>query len=38
MEGLEYLANFACCFECAEKAVEQGYATWARKSYPMALR
>lgn len=38
MEGTEYLANFSCCRECAEKAVERGYAIWANKSYPMALR
>ena len=38
MEGAEYLANFSCCSECAEKAVEKGYAMWAKKSYPMALR
>ena len=38
MDGIEYMANFSCCSECAEKAVEQGYATYARKSYPRALR
>lgn len=37
MEGIEYMANFSCCTECAEKAVESGYATWAKKSYPRAL-
>jgi hypothetical protein len=38
MEGIEYMANFSCCRECAEKAVAQGYAVWSKKSYPMALR
>jgi hypothetical protein len=38
MEGTEYMANFSCCTECADKAVERGYATWATKSYPRALR
>ncbi|GAB6264591.1 MAG: hypothetical protein STSR0001_00350 [Methanothrix sp.] len=38
MEGVEYMANFSCCRECAEKAVAQGYAVWSKKSYPMALR
>ncbi len=38
MEGAEYLANFSCCSECAKMAVEKGYAMWAQKSYPMALR
>jgi hypothetical protein len=38
MEGTDYLANFSCCQECAEKAVERGYAIWAKKPYPMALR
>lgn len=38
MEGTEYMANFSCCQECAEKAVAQGYASWSKKSYPMSLR
>jgi hypothetical protein len=38
MEGIEYMANFSCCTECAEKAIESGYATWSKKSYPRALR
>ncbi len=38
MEGKEYMANFSCCQECAEKAVARGYAIWCKKSYPMALR
>ena len=38
MEGTEYMANFSCCTECAEKAVERGYAAFATKSYPRALR
>lgn len=38
MEGVEYLANFSCCVECAERAVATGYAAWSKKSYPMALR
>jgi hypothetical protein len=38
MDGIEYMANFSCCSECAEKAVEQGYAAYAKKSYPRALR
>jgi len=38
MDGVEYMANFSCCRECAEKAIEQGYATYAGKSYPRALR
>lgn len=38
MDGIEYMANFSCCSECADKAVAKGYATYARKSYPRALR
>ncbi len=38
IDGGEYLANFSCCSECAEKAVKSGYAAWAEKSYPMILR
>jgi len=38
MEGVEYLANFSCCTECAEKAVACGYAVWSEKSYPRSLR
>jgi hypothetical protein len=38
IDGVEYMANFSCCKECAERAVECGYAVWSKKSYPMALR
>lgn len=38
MEGNEYLANYSCCKECAEKAVAQGYAIWSKNEYPMVLR
>jgi hypothetical protein len=38
IEGEEFLANFSCCRECADRAVECGYAVWASKSYPMMLR
>jgi hypothetical protein len=38
MDGVEYLANFSCCRDCAERAVELGYAVWSEKSYPMVLR
>jgi len=34
----EYLANFSCCRRCAEQAVEQGFAVWSEKEYPMSLR
>ncbi len=36
--GVEYMANFSCCRECAEKAVECGYAVWSEKPYPRSLR
>jgi hypothetical protein len=38
MDGLEFLANFSCCRECAERAVKCGYAVWSEKEYPMLLR
>jgi hypothetical protein len=38
MEGVEYLANFSCCRDCAERAVKFGYAVWSEKTYPMMLR
>ncbi|MCQ8903188.1 MAG: hypothetical protein NQU42_03715 [Methanothrix sp.] len=38
MNGVEYFANFSCCRECAERAVNQGYAVWADRDYPMSLR
>jgi len=38
MDDVEYLANFSCCQECAERAVQCGYAIWSQKSYPMTLR
>lgn len=38
MEGTEYLSNYSCCKECAERAVKCGYAVWAVKEYPMTLR
>ncbi len=38
MDGVDYLANFSCCSECAQKAVECGYAVWSKKPYPMVLR
>ena len=37
-EGMEFLANFSCCRDCAKRAVECGYAVWADKDYPMTLR
>lgn len=36
--GVEYMANFSCCRECAEMAVECGYAVWSEKPYPRSLR
>ena len=38
LEGVEFMANFSCCRDCAERAVACGYAVWADKSYPMLLR
>lgn len=38
MDDIEYLANFSCCRECAQRAVERGYAVWADKEYPITLR
>ncbi len=38
MDDKEYIANFSCCKDCAERAVKCGYAVWAEKTYPMALR
>lgn len=38
LKGDVYLANFSCCRECAERAVKNGYAVWADRDYPMALR
>jgi hypothetical protein len=38
MDGIEFLANFSCCPECAERAVSCGYAIWSEKKYPMILR
>ncbi len=38
MDGVDYLANYSCCKECAEKAVKAGYAVWSEKQYPMVLR
>jgi len=34
----EFLANYSCCSECAERAVKCGYAVWSEKEYPMVLR
>lgn len=38
VDGMEVLANFSCCRDCAERAVESGYAVWADGHYPMTLR
>jgi len=38
MDGITYVANFSCCRECAERAVDEGYAVRAEKGYPMVLR
>jgi hypothetical protein len=38
MDGIAYMANFSCCRDCAERAVERGYAIWAKSAYPMVLR
>ena len=38
INGTEFLANFSCCRECAERAVKYGYAVWSDKEYPMTLR
>ena len=38
MDGIEFIANFSCCSECAERAVQCGYAVWSEKKYPMVLR
>ena len=37
-DGSHYLANFSCCRECADRAVECGYAIWTDREYPMTLR
>lgn len=37
-DGSNFLANFSCCRECAERAVKFGYAVWTDKEYPMTLR
>ncbi len=37
-DGLNFLANFSCCRECADRAVKCGYAVWTDKEYPMKLR
>ena len=37
-DGLDFLANFSCCRECADRAVKCGYAVWTDKEYPMKLR
>ncbi len=38
VEDVEFLANFSCCWDCASRAVESGYAVWTDKEYPMILR
>ena len=38
IDGVDYMANFSCCRECAERAIKCGYAVWAERSYPMLLR
>jgi len=38
VDGVEFLANFSCCRECAERAVKAGYAIMTEKEYPMMLR
>ncbi|MBN1324588.1 MAG: hypothetical protein JW986_11415 [Methanotrichaceae archaeon] len=38
MQGVVYLANFSCCRDCAQRAVEKGYAVWSEKVYPTKLR
>lgn len=37
-DGSDFLANFSCCRECAERAVKFGYAVWTDKEYPITLR
>jgi hypothetical protein len=38
VDGVEFLANYSCCKECAERAVSCGYAVYSDKGYPMVLR
>lgn len=38
IEGISYLANFSCCRECADRAVEQGYAVMNDEDYPVEPR
>jgi len=38
VEDIEFFANFSCCWDCAARAVESGYAVWTDKEYPMILR
>jgi hypothetical protein len=38
IKGTEFLSNYSCCKECADRAVKCGYAVWAKKEYPMILR
>lgn len=37
-DGVEFFANFSCCYDCAERAVSCGYAVWSDEEYPMILR
>ncbi|MDD1742092.1 MAG: hypothetical protein LUQ47_02055 [Methanotrichaceae archaeon] len=38
IENVEFIANFSCCRECAERASECGYAVWTDKEYPIVLK
>jgi hypothetical protein len=38
IDGADFLANFSCCRDCAERAIACGYAVWTEKEYPMTLR
>ncbi|MCJ7444705.1 MAG: hypothetical protein MUO26_09290 [Methanotrichaceae archaeon] len=37
IDSIEFLANFSCCRECAERAVKCGYAVWTDREYSMVL-
>ncbi|HII06983.1 MAG TPA: hypothetical protein HA349_06625 [Methanotrichaceae archaeon] len=37
MEGVTYLSNFSCCRECADRAVDEGYAIRVEKESPMGV-
>jgi hypothetical protein len=38
IDNIVYLTNFSCCVQCAERAVQCGYAVWSSEEYPRELR